>query len=239
MMQVSSWLVPPRYDQPELLDMGAGTSADVKANLADLWRINRYLGGIPALTRHLFPRLKALEGMVTLADIGTGSAEIPAFIARWARKHRLSVRIVAVDLAARHLDIARGFVDSLPNMYLVQADARTLPFARERVDYVTSSLFLHHFPPEQVIDLLRQAFALARCGIVMSDGVRGWLPLLAFKLGQPIFARSYITRYDGAASIRRAYTPSELRQFAAEAGLTHARVYHHPLWRMTLVADKT
>jgi hypothetical protein len=99
-------------------------------------------------------------------------------------------------------------------------------------------VFLHHFTPEQVIDLLRQAFAVTRRGIVMSDGVRGWLPLIAFKIGQPIFARSYITRFDGAASIRRAYTPFEMRQFAAEAGLTSARVYRHPLWRMTLVADR-
>lgn len=238
MMQVSALLVPPRYDQPELLDMGAGEPADVKASLSDLWRINRYLGGIPALTRHLFPRLQAQTGVVTLADIGTGSAEIPALISRWASRHRVSVRIVPIDLASRNLAIARGFVQSLPNVHLVQADARNLPFPREGVDYIMSSVFLHHFSPEQMIDLLRQAFAIARRGIVMSDGVRGWLPLIAFKIGQPIFARSYITRFDGAASIRRAYTPSELRQFAAEAGLTNARVYRHPLWRMTLVADK-
>jgi hypothetical protein len=239
MIEVSSWLVPPRYDQPELLDQGAGTPDDVRASLGDLWRINRYLGGIPALTRHLFPRLRAHTGVVTLADIGTGSAEIPAFIARWARRQHLSVRILALEFAARHLEIARGYVQSLPNVHLVQADARNLPFPRERVDYVTSSVFLHHFPPEEVIELLRESIAIARRGIIMSDGVRGWLPLIAFKIGQPIFARSYITRYDGAASIRRAYTPSELRQLAAEAGLTNARVYRHPLWRMTLVADKT
>ena len=237
-MRVSSFLVPPRYDQPELLDMGAGTPHEVKASLSDLWRINRYLGGIPAITHHLFPRLQAQAGTVTLADIGTGSAEIPAYIARWAREQNLSVRIVPIDLASRNLYIARGFVKSLPNVQLVQADARHLPFAHESVDYLMSSVFLHHFTPEQVIDLLREAFAIARRGIVMSDGVRGWLPLIAFKIGQPIFARSYITRFDGAASIRRAYTPSELRQFAAEAGLTNARVYRHLLWRMTLVADK-
>lgn len=238
MLRVSSLLVPPRYDQPELLDMGAGTPQDVKASLSDLWRINRYLGGIPAITRHLFPRLLAQTGTVTLADIGTGSAEIPAYIARWAHSKNLSLRMMPLDLASRNLAIARDNTNSLPNVHLVQADARHLPFAHNSVDYVMSSVFLHHFPPEQVIDLLRQAFAIARRGIVMSDGVRGWLPLIAFKIGQPIFARSYITRFDGAASIRRAYTPSEMRQFAAEAGLTNARVYRHPLWRMTLVADK-
>lgn len=238
-MQTVSLLVPPRLDQEELLDQGAGTQADVRQSLDDLWRINRFLGGIPALTRHLFPRLCAVKGAVTIADIGTGSAEIPVLITRWAKRHDLQVRVVGLDFTARHLQIAREFARTAPNVDLVHADARHLPFAAESVDYVVSSLFLHHFAPKQVVELLHEAYARARRGVIMADVERGWLPLLGFKLVQPIFARSYLTKFDGAASVRRAYTPSEFRQMAHEAGLTNARVYRQPLWRMTLVADKS
>ena len=72
----------------------------------------------------------------------------------------------------------------------------------------------------------------------MTDLVRGVLPLVGFKLVQPIFARSAITRYDADVSVRRGYTPAELRDLARQAGLPHARVHLHPLFRMTLVVDK-
>ena len=237
-MQKASLLVPPRLDQEELLDRGAGTAADVRESLADLWRINRFLGGIPSLTTHLFPRLIAVEGPATIADIGTGSAEVPALIARWARRQQLRVRIMGVDFATRHLSIAQSFAQPLPNIHLVHADARSLPFREAGVDYVISLLFLHHFAPEQVVDLLREAYRRARRGLIMADVERGWLPLLGFKVVQPLFARSYITRFDAVASVRRAYTPAEFRQMAADAGLVNAHVHRHPFWRMTLVADK-
>jgi ubiquinone/menaquinone biosynthesis C-methylase UbiE len=237
-MRAASLLVPPRQDKPELLDLGQGTPADVRASFADLWRINRYLGGVLALTRHLYPRLRSCTRTVTIADVGTGSAEIAALVARWAARQRLHVHIVAIDFAARNLNLARSFVKALPNVQLVQADARSLPLALESVDYVISSLFLHHFNPDQVVRLLREFYARARRGIIMSDGERGWLPYIGFRLVQPVFARSYLTRHDGAASVRRAYTPDELRQMAQAAGLQNAHVHRHPLWRMTLVADK-
>jgi hypothetical protein len=101
-----------------------------------------------------------------------------------------------------------------------------------------SSLFLHHLPPDQVKKLLAQAFRLAHKGIIMSDLTRGRLPMIAFRLGQPVFARNFLTRQDGMTSIRRAYTPAELLHLAQAAGLTNARVYRHPGWRMTLVVDK-
>src|SRR5437870_3268880 len=81
----SSWLVPARLEQPELLDMGLGSPDDVASNLVEMWRSSRYLGGLHALTRHLYPRLTACPGSITLIDVGTGSAEIPLAIARWAR----------------------------------------------------------------------------------------------------------------------------------------------------------
>ena len=72
----------------------------------------------------------------------------------------------------------------------------------------------------------------------MSDLVRGWLPYVAYQLIQPTFARHPMTRKDGALSIRRAYTPEELRQLALRAGLPNPRVFTHFPWRMTLVVEK-
>jgi 2-polyprenyl-3-methyl-5-hydroxy-6-metoxy-1,4-benzoquinol methylase len=237
------WM-PARVDAPELLDMGVGTPDDVRDSLADLWRINRWMGGLDAITHYLYPRLIKSGG--TILDIGTGSAQIPAAVARWSAARDLPVRILAVDLSARNLCVAQAHILTHPHhngvgctkITLIQTDATRLPLAPQSVDYAISSLLLHHFAPEQVIDLLRSAWKVARRGVIMSDAVRGRLPLIAFRIGQPVFARSYLTRYDGMVSIRRAYTPRELTELAREAGLKAPHVYRRTPFHMTLVADK-
>lgn len=232
----SGWLTPPRVDQPELLDMGAGSPEDTARSLADLWRINRLLGGVHSITNHLYPRLRAHSSRVTCIDIGAGSGEMAAAVARGARRFGVDLRMTVVDLSARNLALAQRHT---PDIALLQADAHYLPFAGGTIDYVLSSLVLHHFTPEQVIALLRAAFESARAGIIMSDLVRHHLPLFFFRLTQPVFATSAITRYDGMVSLRRAYTPAEMRAFADAAGLKRFRVHvHHPWFRMVLVADK-
>ena len=226
------WL--PRLDEPEWLDDGRGSAADVEDNLDEMWRLNRWLGGVRALTRHLYPRLLAVPGPASVLDLGTGAAHFPAAIAAWARRQRTTVNVFGLDWAARNLAVARW--RSQP-VGLLQADAQRPPLAAGAVDFVISSLFLHHFTSEAVIALLRTGYATARRSLIMTDLVRGVLPGLAFRLVQPALARHPFTRHDGQLSIRRAYTPAELRALAAAAGLAGARVYAQWPWRMTLVVD--
>ena len=232
-----AWRCPPRLEAAEWLDEGFGSPADVAANLAEMGRLNRWLGGTSALTRHLYPRLAATPGPLLLLDLGAGSAELPLALARWARRGGRRLHAIGLDWAARNLAVARTRVSGAREVSLLQADAGRLPLAPGSVDFVVASLFMHHFAPEALVAMLRGAFAAARRGLVMSDLVRGWLPLLGFRLVQPLLARHPFTRHDGALSIRRAYTPDELRRLAAAAGLTGARVHAHWPWRMTLVAD--
>src|SRR5450756_629237 len=66
----------PRVDETEWLDQGRGSDADVDANLDEMWRINQRLGGLSALTRHLYPRLRATQAPCSVIDLGTGSAQV-------------------------------------------------------------------------------------------------------------------------------------------------------------------
>jgi ubiquinone/menaquinone biosynthesis C-methylase UbiE len=234
------FLVPPRREEDELLEQGVGTQQDVATNLREMWRINRYLGGLNALTGQLFPLLAQhhKHSSVSVVDLGTGSAEVARHIGRWAQRKQRNVQVYGIDVSARNLEFARRNTVNEPNVHLLQLDLNALPFARQQVDYFISSLVLHHFTPAQVVTLLRESYAQARRGIVMNDLTRGYLPLLGFRLIQPVFARHYLTRHDGMVSIRRAYTPAELRQLAHEAGLTTARVVYNFPFRMTLVAEK-
>ena len=242
-MKIGRLRCPPslaleRVEMEELLDRGAGSARDVADNLAEMQRINDLLGGTRALTRHLYPRLEQHAHPLTLLDLGTGGGGLPARVAAWARRHRRLVNILAVDWSARNLAAAGPRLRSYPEILPIRADALHLPLPPGAADYVISTLFLHHFPPEQVVQLLRRAFQTARRGIIMSDLVRGHFPLAAFQLVAPVFARNYLTYHDGLLSVRRAYTVPELLELARCAGLPDPRVYAHFPWRMTLVVEK-
>src|SRR5258707_4052609 len=107
-LPMSAFRLPqvPRVDESEWLDLGRGSDADVAANLEEMWRLNRWLGGMSALTRHLYPRLLASQGPCTVLDLGTGSAQMPRAIAGWARAQRATVSVYGLDWAARNLVVA-------------------------------------------------------------------------------------------------------------------------------------
>lgn len=235
---LASFLVPARHDQTELLDQGEGSLEDVRANLEEMWQLNQAFAGVRSLTRYLQPQRHSHNYSMRIVDLGTGSGKLALHLMDWAKCHDLTLHVYPLDLSPRNLSVAQDNIKSHPAIHPIQANGLTLPFAPHSIDYFISSLFMHHFSPEVLIGLLRETYRLAHRGIVMSDIVRGYLPLAAFRLVQPIFARHFLTRHDGILSIKRAYTPSELLEIARAAGIKHARVYRHFPWRMTLVADK-
>ena len=233
--------VPTRQDQPEWLDLQRGSLDDVRESLSDIGRINRWLGGQAALRRFLFPRMRqaGTKRRLRILDVGTGSAAVPLEIARWARRHEIPVKIVALDNNRRHLNIARESVSQYAEIQLLAADVTALPFPPASFDFVLSMLFLHHFSRAELLEMLPALKAVCRGTLVLNDLVRDRLPYLFFRMSAPVFARSRLTRHDGEVSIFRAYTPSEMRAILADAGLGSARVYTQGLYYRMTVIDGT
>src|SRR5688500_8214200 len=73
-------LVPKRVDAAELLEQGVGSLVDVRINRREMWRINRWLGGLRALTTHLFPCLHQHHKHLTIVDLGSGSGEMATYL---------------------------------------------------------------------------------------------------------------------------------------------------------------
>ena len=232
--------MPTRMDDEEWLDQGRGTLEAIEGSLADLDRIARWLGGMRGLAACLYPRIRRCRAdPVRVLDLGAGGCTIPKILARWARRAAVPLQIYALDLHHAHLRWARKQVQNWPEIALIQGDVRALPFADGSVDFVISSLFLHHFTAPELIQALPRWARLARQSLIMTDLVRHPAPYWFMKATSPIFARSRITRHDAAVSIRRAYRPHELQRIAAEAGLAQAQVYTCFPYRLILVVDQT
>src|ERR1044071_5376560 len=150
-------LTPKRIYEEEMLDAGVGTDEDVEANLLDLRRINRFLGGTGVVLRALarsFDRQRA--DRISLLDVGTGSSDIPSEVARWCKARGVAPAVTALDISERNIRVARTRLGIGEDLSLVRGDAAHLPFSARSFDYVTASLFLHHFRDDDVVSLLSE-----------------------------------------------------------------------------------
>ncbi len=231
-------LTPERIYEEELLDAGEGTDEDVRKNLIDLRRINRLLGGKRVVMDAL---ARSVDGTnvrrLSLLDVGTGSADIPAEVHRWCRAQAIEPFIAALDLSERNLRIVRKDFISGSELSFVRADAMSLPFAAGSFDYVTASLFLHHFRDDDVVRLLADFARVASRAVIVNDLVRNLVPYYFSRISGPLLATSFLTRNDGPVSVLRGFTAEELKELAARAGLRNYRVKRMFPYRLSLVAD--
>jgi hypothetical protein len=162
-------------------------------------------------------------------DLGTGGADIPRALVRWARRARRSLRVLAVDHDAATLRVARQSIAGFPEITLLQADAVTLPLRARSVDVVMSALTLHHLEPAAASASLAAMDAVARVGFVVSDLIRARAAYASVWLATRLLSRNRMSRHDGPLSVLRAYTAGELRELCRRAGVGDVTVARYPL----------
>lgn len=195
-----------------------------RASLRDLARINRYLGGYYVLGR-LFASVVKPADSFSVLDIGAASGDMGAAIQR--RYPR--AQVTSLDHQCAHLLQAAD-----PKL---AADAFRLPFRPASFDFVFSSLFLHHFTNEQVVELFRSFRSIARRAVLAIDLDRGPLAYHFLPRTRWLFGWHDITISDGQISVAAALKKEELLELAVRAGLSGALVRVHRPWsRLSLVA---
>ncbi len=230
-------LVPERSLEPEILDRPDNSYEDLAAALADIQRVNRYLGGTPALLRPLREIVEAERlARFSVLDVGTGSADIPRAIARFARETGRCARVLALDRNPYVGAIAWKETRNIPEITVVLADALQLPIRERSVDFVIASMFLHHFPEDQVVRLLCAFHAVARRAVLVNDLARHRVPWLFIRAVGAVFRRSPMFRNDAPLSVLRGFTVEELRRAANLAGLRSATISRKFPYRVVLVA---
>jgi len=222
-----------RVVTPELLDSDAATPAEVQQTLADLRRINRWFGGI-STTRRMLEQVVARirqrssqRGEITLLDVGAGSGDVSLTAARQIRPPA-QIRVTLMDRMPAHLP--RNGTGT------IAGDALALPFLDNSFDLVTCSLLIHHLEREQIVHFVNQALRVARVAVLLNDLRREPLHLALMCAGYPLFAR--LTLHDGIASVRRAYTPQELKSILGNTDAAGVEMENRYLYRMGIIVWK-
>ena len=197
-----------RVLKPEILDTLPAEEA--RESLADLVRINKSWGGHSTL-RKLVDRVIPAEEPFTLLDVGAASGDM----GRCLRKWRPEAQVTCLDYIESHLEACAGT--------RVAGDAFALPFAPRSFDYVFSSLFLHHFTDDQVVELLSGFGRVARKQVLVIDLWRHPVPYYFISRTRWLFGWHPVTVHDGAISVEAAFSPQELVELARRAGLAGPR----------------
>ena len=214
----------PRDRKPEVMDQPGLDPAEHDRALRGLRRINAVSRCVPGLFRHL--ETLALESPgdpLSVLELACGGAGTAIDLAALAKRRQLNWTIQACDLNPEAIRIARrNVVRQNSSVGLFVADALNPP-QTETFDVVYCTLFVHHLDPADVVRLLSVMAARARRLVLVDDLIRSRLGYALAWAGTRLLSRSWVVHYDGPLSVQAAFTPSEILDLAAQAGL------HNPL----------
>jgi ubiquinone/menaquinone biosynthesis C-methylase UbiE len=225
-----------RSTAKEMMDSPDNPRELLEDDLRNLRIINRYLGNYRTVLGGLARLIEEQKlSRFSLLDIGTGSGDIPAQIASWARRNDLIAELIALDPEPVTLGAAVHQTREYPEIALIRGDGRALPFGSSSFDFVLSSQMLHHFSDEDIINLLRGWSRVARRAIIVCDLIRHSLAYHGIRLATKAFTRNIMTRTDAPLSVERAFTLEEWRELFQRAEIGPFRIFpRFPFRQITL-----
>jgi SAM-dependent methyltransferase len=206
-----------RQDVDELLDDPSLPVEVVAEAYRGLERTHRWLGNTAAILRQL---RKSQTPVRKVLDIGCGQGALLYEIRR-----KLGVEVVGFDL--------RPAPESAP-VPIVMGDAVVDPLPP--ADVALAVCMAHHLSERDIIRLIHNVSRSCRRFILL-DLVRHRLPLVLFRAFVCPFLPE-INVADGLTSIRRSYTPRELRnivEVAVQESGAHVRHTVAPLYIRQMV----
>ncbi|HUO15629.1 MAG TPA: methyltransferase domain-containing protein [Verrucomicrobiae bacterium] len=215
-----------RVSRQEILDSNDCPPDERAASLRDLNRINRWFGGVTT-TRELIERVVEKTGKrhFSILEVAAGYGEVPKVAARQLSRKGITLDVTLLDRLRSHL---------LPSPHSVVADALALPFPDNSFDLLSCSLFAHHLEPPDLKRFSAEALRVSRVAVLINDLIRSPIHLALVYAGFPLM-RSYISRVDGVRSVRRAYTPEEMRQIIPAGDGRRVELSRTFLYRMGVI----
>ena len=221
----------------ENIDKGTYTPAEYEGCIVELQRVNTWLGDAKALRGSLLKEIEQ-QGLrsFSILDVGAGSGELLRVTARWARETDRAPALLGLELNERSARVILDVSAEFPEIVSVQGSGLGLPFPDASVDYVISSLTLHHFDDEGAVSILREMGRVARRGIFVIDLHRTPMAYFFYTTLGHLILHNRLLREDGALSILKGFTPVELEKLGQQAGLKDVTVEKHFPSRLVLVA---
>lgn len=204
---------------------------DLRACLHDLAQVNR-------ITFAYRPTLQWLEEVVPrsrgrtlhILDVGCGGGDMLRRIEDWAVRRQIGVRLTGIDLNPQAIRVAREFTPIDSRIRWIVGDMDSIDPACDPIDCVISSLFTHHLTDDDILRFLVWMERVANHGWFINDLYRSRISYFGFRAMATAAHWHRFVRHDGPVSIRRAFLPSEWKQYAKASCLPTGAVHIDIHW---------
>ncbi len=204
-----------RTNAVEIMD-DFSINGDILHNTLDtLASINKWLGGnnvtINGLKKILgsYPKNEP----ITIIDLGCGGGDMLRRISSYGKKEGYTFKLIGIDANKDAMIHARHLSKNYRDISFIDCDIFSEEFETLQYDLVLSTLFLHHFKEEEIIDILSKAKNKAKLGIIVNDLHRHPMAYYLFKLVCLTIKNRMIIE-DGLTSILRGFNREELESFS-------------------------
>jgi len=218
-----------RSRQVEYFDAERSTT-ELAAFFKSLGRVNCALGFSKPF-EDLLPEIAGVCQSLSILDLGAGDGMLGKTLSAWAGERGWDWRITNLDVNLAALELNPGARN-------VAGSALALPFRANSFDMVTASQMAHHLSDEEVVRLLRDAWRVARKGILICDIHRTllvyctlWFLLRAQHHTGPFYQ-------DALLSVKRSWRVCELGKLAKTAEIPNVQVSILSRARVVLKAAK-
>ena len=208
-----SQLVNTKYrtNEEEIMDNFSIDGPILHDTLDKLAIINKWLGGNGVTLDGLEILLKdqPKNKKITIIDLGCGGGDILRSISRFGQKEGYDFDLIGIDANQHATDYARNLSSNYDNIKFKCCDVFSEEFKNLKFDIVITTLFLHHFKENQLLQLLNHLMKRSTIGLVVNDLHRHRLAYYLFKV-IIIPVKNKMIVEDGLTSILRGFKRKEL-----------------------------
>jgi 2-polyprenyl-3-methyl-5-hydroxy-6-metoxy-1,4-benzoquinol methylase len=204
-----------RTDATEIMDDFSISGKILYKTLDTLANINKWLGGNKVTLYGLKKLIKnhPKNEPITIIDLGCGGGDILRKVSEYGKKEGYLFKLIGIDANKDAMDYARDISKDYPEISFVACDVFSEAFELLEYDVVLTTLFLHHFKENQIINMLSSLKNKAKLGIVVNDLHRHPMAYYLFKLVCVTIKNTMIIE-DGLTSILRGFKRNELECFS-------------------------
>jgi SAM-dependent methyltransferase len=188
----------------------------------DINHVNTILGGFKFTLNAIKKELNNYpDQSIAIVDAGCGDGEMLRYLDDHLNHSQLT--FIGLDFAAGSIEKARIKSKGRSRLRFRKSDILQLDPASIKCDFLISSLTMHHFNDDEIINFLVKFKEITTKCIIINDLHRHRLPFLFFKYFSPVFLQHEISRHDGLISIASGFKPADFKKYALAAGIKNDR----------------